>query len=540
MFQAAPDAVIVMDADGYVRDWNPAAERAFGRTRSEVIGLELAELVIPGALRDAHRNGLRRYVETGEPSILHRRLELSALRQDGQEFPIELTVTQAPETAPPLFVGFIRDLGVRGSGQIENVRLQQRMTFLAQAGLALDSSLEFDDTLRRLVELIVPELAEIAVVDLLEDSGSITTAVAAATDPEAARALEAMRQEHPLNLDSPHPVAEVLRSGHPSLQEEMSAAFQREIAAAPEHFELMRRLRYHSAVVVPLVARHHVIGTLSLLRTEGEEPYEESDIALVADLARRAALAISNARLYETTRHLAGTLQDSLLPKELPAIPGVRISGHYRAAAQGQEVGGDFYDVFTVGDGRWGIAIGDVCGKGPAAAALTAFARYTLRALAADDPAAVLRKLNQNALRDPPLAPDQLLTVLFAVATVRDGVLVVETATAGHPAPLVRRATGTVEHLRVTGPLIGLSREAQYQSERLLLAPGDVLLLYTDGLTDARAPEQILDEYDLAELVQRGSTLSGEALAEFLEGSATRGEDPRDDIAVLVIERLAS
>jgi serine phosphatase RsbU (regulator of sigma subunit) len=482
---------------------------------------------------------LRRYLETGEPSILDRRLELAALRSDGSEFPIELTVTRLTETDPQLFVGFIRELRERGLTQAESHRLQQRMAFLAQAGLALDSSLEFEATLRQLVELVVPELAEMAVVDLLEEGGRIRTAVAAATDPEAAVAVETMRREHPLSLDSPHPVAEVLRNGQPSLQASMGADFQRAIASAPEHYELMRRLGHHSAIVVPLIARQHVLGTLSLLRTEQSEPYEESDTALAADLARRAAFAIDNARMFETMRDLARTLQESLLPRELPEIPEVRITGRYRAAAQGQEVGGDFYDVFTIDQDRWGIAIGDVCGKGPEAAALTAFARYTIRALAADDPAHVLEQLNESTLRHPPLVPEQLLTVLFAVMSLRPDDLVVEIATAGHPAPIVRRASGRAERLAINGPLVGLLESPEYRSERVVLDAGDLLLLYTDGLTDARAPAEILDDRALVEMVERASGLNGKNFTQFLEDSATRGEDPRDDIALLVIERLA-
>jgi serine phosphatase RsbU (regulator of sigma subunit) len=316
----------------------------------------------------------------------------------------------------------------------------------------------------------------------------------------------------------------------------MSSDFQRTIAADPEHYELMRALRYHSAIVVPLVARQHVLGTLSLLRTEGAEAYHESDVALVADLARRAALAVDNARMFEGTRELARTLQESLLPRELPNIPGVRFTGRYRAAAQGQEVGGDFYDAFTIGEDRWGISIGDVCGKGPDAAALTAFARYTIRALAVADPVGVLRQLNASALRHPPLGPEQLLTVMFAILTREGGDVVLEIATAGHPPPFVRRSSGTVERLAVGGPLIGLLRSPDYTSERVVLEAGDLLVLYTDGLTDARAPAEILDDHDLAEILGRGSDLSGEELAAFLEASVTRGEDPRDDIALLLVE----
>lgn len=539
VFRAAPDAVIVMDAEGFVQDWNPAAEQVFGHTREEAIGKEVAELVIPGALRDAHRNALARHLETGETSILGHRVELSALRSDGSEFPIELSVSRLAVDDRPLFVAFVRELRERTRTERENARLQQRMAFLAQAWFELDSALDFDETLHRLAEFVVPELAAIAVVDLLEDGGVIRTAVAAAADPEDARAVEAMRREHPLTIDGPHPVASVIRTGHPSLQASMSNEFQRTIAEGPEHYELMRRLRYHSAVVVPLAARQRVLGTLSLLRTEGSDPYEESDVVLAAELARRASLAVDNARMFAATRDLARTLQESLLPRQLPDIPGTRITGRYRAAAQGQEVGGDFYDMFAIDDAHWGIAIGDVCGKGPEAAALTAFVRYTIRALAVTDPVELLRHLNEIALRDPPLLPDQLVTVLFAVASLGPEGLVIETAAAGHPAPLVRRADGSVTRLDVGGGLVGLTENPDYQCEHVLLGPGDTLLVYTDGLTDARAPAQILEERDVVEFLSRGAGLEGEQLAEFLELSATGGEDPRDDIALVLVERLA-
>ncbi len=446
-------------------------------------------------------------------------------------------MTRLPGATAPLFAGFVRDLQERSRARRENLRLQQRMAFLAQAGLVLDSSLEFDETLHQLAEMTVPELAQIAVVDLLEDGGVIKTAVAAASDSEQARAVEEMRREHPLRLDGSHPVARVLRSGRSTVETEMSPDFQRDIAEGPEHFQLMRRLRYRSAIVVPLVARQRVLGTLSLLRLENADPYEESDLLLAEELARRAALAVDNARLFEATRDLARTLQRSLLPHELPAIPGVRISGRYRAAAQGQEVGGDFYDVFTIREGRWGVAIGDVCGKGPEAASLTSLVRYTLRALAEPDAAAVLRRLNQRVMREPPSLPEQLVTVLFAVAWQSGDDLIAQFGTAGHPPPLLIRGDGTVERPAISGPLIGLTQSPEYQSAEVKLSPGDAVLLYTDGLTDARAPMSILDEEDLIELLRRDGGRRGDALTEFLEREVTGDEDPRDDIAMLVIER---
>jgi serine phosphatase RsbU (regulator of sigma subunit) len=318
----------------------------------------------------------------------------------------------------------------------------------------------------------------------------------------------------------------------------MSPAFLAQIAAGPEHYELMRRLGYHSAIVVPLAARQRILGALSLLRMEDAEPFDEDDLVLVQELARRAALAVDNARLFEETRNLAQTLQRSLLPRTLPQIPGARITGRYRAAEQGQAVGGDFYDVFSITNDSWGIAIGDVCGKGPEAAALTSLARYTIRALAGHDPPNVLSMLNATIVRDPDLLPEQFVTVQFAIASPRDGGLAVTVASAGHPPPLLSSRDGTVEPVPAMGPLVGLVKNPEYPPRQVLLKPGDALVFYTDGLTDARAPERELTEDDLVELVKGGHGLDGGPLAEFLEAGATNGEDPRDDIAILTIEML--
>jgi serine phosphatase RsbU (regulator of sigma subunit) len=299
----------------------------------------------------------------------------------------------------------------------------------------------------------------------------------------------------------------------------------------------MRTLRYHSAIVVPLVARQRVLGTLSLLRLEEADAFSESDLVLAEELARRAALAVDNARLFEATRRLAQTLQQSLLPRRLPEIPGVRLTARYRAAAQGQEVGGDFYDVFTMGDGSWGIAIGDVTGKGPEAAALTSLARFSLRGMAARDPAVALWMLNDSVRRDSSRVSEQLMTVLFAVAELRGDDLVLDFASAGHPPPLLLHRDGEVEGLSVAGPLVGLTENPEYHASQVALGAGEALLLYTDGLTDARAPSQQLDEDQLVELVRRAGGLRGEELTRFLEHSATAGSDPRDDIAMLLVER---
>jgi len=425
-------------------------------------------------------------------------------------------------------------------GADENERLQQRLAFLAHAGLMLDISLDLEETMRRLVGLTVPELAELAVIDLHADDGSIRGGVAATgSDPANATLLEQMRHDHPLDAAGQHPVAEVMRTGRSVLLPEMSAESLQQFAEGDEHYELMMRLRYRSAIVVPLAARGRTIGALSLLRMEDESPYDKHDLLLAETLGRRAALALENARLYASTRHIARTLQQSLLPRAMPEIPGVHLAARYRAAAEGQDVGGDFYDAFPIGDTRWGIAIGDVCGKGPEAAALTALARYTIRAVADRGPAEVLALLNDAVLREQG-TEERFLTALFAELTTRGDDLLLELAVGGHPAPFAVRADGAVEPVALQGPLVGVIPHVDFSSVKIELALGDKLVLYTDGLSDARAPQVVLSEEDLAQLLADSRDLDGQELAQYLESRATDGEEARDDIAILVLEAVGA
>jgi PAS domain S-box-containing protein len=537
VFLAAPDAVIVIDGSGAIRDWNPAARALFRFTREEALGRELAELIIPTPLRDAHRSALRRYLQTGKGRMHGHRLELTALRRDGAEMAVELSVTRLAGADPPLFAGFVRSLRERTRTERDSARMQHHMHFLAQAGLVLDQSLDYNETLRNLAQLTVPDLAHLTVIDVLGPRGAtIEMAVAACREPALARRLERLRGTSGLPISGSHPVGSVLRTGAPLLLSAMSAEFLNGVAQNEEHLALIRDMGYRSAVVVPLVARSRTLGTLSLLRMEDGTRYNEDDLVLAEELARRAGLAVDNARLFESTRDLARTLQQSLLPHELPKTPGFTIAARYRAADRAHEVGGDFYDAFRIGADRWGITIGDVCGKGAEAAALTALARYTIRAYADRNPGRVLRRLNQTLVRERDVVAGRYLTALMAVASPRDGKLVLDIAAGGHPAPLVMRAGGVVQRVPVTGPLIGMAAETKFATTSLELSPGDAVLLYTDGLTDAHAPDRILTESDVMALLARGRGLSGPELAAFIEAQATQGPPARDDIALLVIQ----
>ena len=175
--------------------------------------------------------------------------------------------------------------------------------------------------------------------------------------------------------------------------------------------------------------------------------------------------------------------------------------------------------------------------QGPEAAALTALARYTIRAVADRGPAQVLSLLNEAVLRDQGV-DNRFLTALFAELTHTDGAIAVELAAGGHPAPYVQRAGGTVETVAVKGPVVGVVPGVDYAATRVTLSVGDKLIFYTDGLADARAPDLVLSEVELAALVAEGRGLDGQELAEFLEARATGDTDARDDIVIVVLEAV--
>ena len=221
-------------------------------------------------------------------------------------------------------------------------------------------------------------------------------------------------------------------------------------------------------VVVPLVARGRVQGVLA---AGFDRDVDHDDRVLVEDVGRRAALALDSARLYAERDHVARTLQSSLLPSELPDIPGAEIAARYLAAGDGNEVGGDFYDCFATGAGDWALVIGDVCGKGAEAAALTALARYTLRAAALHTrrPRAVLEQLNTALLRDR--LDYRFCTVLYVSLTPHADRLTACVTAGGHPLPIVIRASGELETVGTPGSLLGIVDVPELSEERVDLAP---------------------------------------------------------------------
>ncbi len=293
-----------------------------------------------------------------------------------------------------------------------------------------------------------------------------------------------------------------------------------------------------SGLAVAGLAHGRLVADVILLRRG--RPYQAQEIEEAVELTSRLALAVharglqaQTSALYERSERTAVTLQESLLPHAMPEIPACELAVRFTPAGQGDLVGGDFYDVFEVEPGHWAIVVGDVCGKGAEAAALTAMARWTLRSLAgsAVAPADAMRHLNEMMLRQD--REGRFITLAYLLLTVRPASAHLSVACGGHPPPVLVPASGDPAALEVRGDLIGVWPDIELQTVELDLAPGDAVVVYTDGVTDQgpgppRPPE--------AALRDRAPTATAAALAAMLERHAlSSGAARRDDIAILAV-----
>jgi serine phosphatase RsbU (regulator of sigma subunit) len=295
-----------------------------------------------------------------------------------------------------------------------------------------------------------------------------------------------------------------------------------------------------SAMMVPMRVRDRVFGVISFVSAESGRRFTEADLRLAEDLALRAGTAVENARLYEARTTIARTLQASLLPPLLPDVPGIDAGALYRPAGEEHEVGGDFYDLFATTEDHWFAVIGDVCGKGAEAAAVTALARYTIRAAAAQtsSPAAILGWVNEAMLRD---GSSRFCTIAVAHLDRSTPTTQLTVAVGGHPAPLVLRADGSVEEAGAGGTLIGLVEDPTLSEATTELRPGDAVLLYTDGVTEAEAPRRVWTPEELEAVVAEAVGATAQDLVDHVAAAALSGLEapPRDDVAMLAL-RLSS
>jgi serine phosphatase RsbU (regulator of sigma subunit)/PAS domain-containing protein len=445
----------------------------------------------------------------------------------------EGNVVRDEQGHPVRMVGLARDV-------TERRRRDETLAFRAEASAELAGSLDYERTLRRVARLAVPRLADCCVVDIVDEESDIHQLEIVHVHPEQehlVRELEARYGSDPGLASSP--VGTVVRNGRPLLVPSVSVAFLAGMARDEQHLAGLRRLGLTSLMIVPLSARGRIAGALTFLAAESGRRYDAADLALAEDLSRLAALAIDNARLYRQRSDVARTLQRSLLPPALPQVPGVEAAARYRASGAAMEVGGDFYDLFELPEGGWAAVIGDVCGKGPVAAAVTGLARHTIRAAAIREhrPSRVLATLNEVILRD--VNETTFCTVACAVLSPAGTSVRARVACGGHPLPFVVRANGDVVRVGAHGTLLGAFSDVILADEDLVLDRDDALLLYTDGLVERFGRDLALGEERVADVLRKSVGKPAEEVADRIESLLVEGPSERDDVAFLLL-RVAS
>jgi serine phosphatase RsbU (regulator of sigma subunit) len=457
---------------------------------------------------------------------------------------VTLLLTREGANYGPADLEVAQQLADRCALAIDNARLyaaereaRLRASFLAEAGAILDSSLDFEETLANVARIAVPEVADWCGVSILAEGGLLREVATAHVDPDKRALARELNERWPPQPDDPTGAAAVARSGVTQYVPEVTDEMLAEGIADPEQLAQVRRLGLRSLILAPLRARGRALGVLALANAESGRVFSEDDVQFCEELARRAGMAIDNARLYTERTRIAHTLQAKLLPERLPEIPGALLAARYRAAGELNEVGGDFYDVFARSEREWTLVVGDVSGKGAEAAAATALARYTLRTAALDEtsPGDALRRLNAAMLHD---GSGQFATVVLAyVSGDRDGHLDVRLALGGHPPPLVLRADGTVEAVGAFGTVLGVLERLRLVDCELTLARGDSLLLYTDGVTEAGPRGAAIGQAGLEALLQRVAGADPQTIVDAVEAAVVGAQEgePRDDVALLAV-----
>jgi len=418
---------------------------------------------------------------------------------------------------------------------VKTAEVQTRV--LSESGRSLASSLDYQQTLHNVAHLAVPALADWCVVDLVDENATRTQVVVAGADAKRRELAGRLRELAGRQLDPDSSLGRVFRTGTPELFFELTDEQLTQSAHGEEHLALIRELAIRSAVVVPMRVPARTIGLMAFYTAQSRRRLTHDDLDLAEQLARRAAVAVENSRLYTALAGVAQTLQDSLLPNELPVVPGWEIASLYQPAGAEQriEVGGDFYEVFDAGNATIAL-IGDVTGHGIAAATLTSLMRYGARFASKlePQPAAILRRLDEELRQHP---QGDLCTALCARIEPRRLVL----CSAGHPVALIVSPDGTVTEAPSPGPLLGAFSDADWQPETVTVEPEQLVLLYTDGVTETNGARERFGTDRLRRLVcDHAGCAPAELLAELdHELARFRAGRVRDDVAALALRPRA-
>ena len=531
------EPITLTDAEDTVLFANPAAARLFGADApAGLVGIRQTELLDRFVLLD------ERGVEISPEEMPRRRAfggdaTPRQVRLVSRETGEERWVTARPAPVSDPNTGEI-SFCVNAYEDVTAIkRLQLTESFMAQASLVLASSLDYEETLGRIAQLAVPRLADWCVIDVLDEAGEIVRVALHHRDPDRLELARTLVEDFPHSFDEQGGVPEVIRTGRaqifPTVTRDALATYARDA----ERLELLDQIGLRSVIIVPLAGPTQTTGAITLVTSESKRRLSEDDVSLATRLGRRAGTAVEAARLFTARSRIAATLQTALLPRALPAVPGVQMHSLFRAAGALNEVGGDFYDVYPCGQDTWMLTIGDVCGKGPHAAGVTALARHTLRTAArlGQPPEAMLATLH-DALRDQPDGADMCTVCLVTLRPGATGAELTVTL-AGHPPPLLLDADGTTTELGELGTLVGVIDQIGVSEVPARLTPGQTLLLYTDGLPEARRESGAQDG---AAWLGDVHGLARQPLADLVEHIEQRALERaqgrlRDDIALLAI-----
>jgi serine phosphatase RsbU (regulator of sigma subunit) len=446
-------------------------------------------------------------------------------------FPGRRRLTEAEH----LFLRLLADTCAMTIGRIDAQRAardrEAKLAFLADASAKLSSDLDYEATLTAVAEAAVPWFADWCAISLAED-GVLRTIAVAHAHPELISLVHELQERYPGDPASDRGGYRVLRTGESLLVPEVTDDLLAETARDDEHLALMRALNLRSGMSCPLKVGDRIFGVITWVAGEEGRRFTDDDLAFGEDLARRAAIAIDNAQLHSQVRTAALELQRAVLPERLPEVAGWSTAVRYLPAGR-TEAGGDFYDVLELEDGRLAMFVGDVMGRGVAAASVMAQMRSAIRALVAVDPnpSAVLAGMDRvfDAFH-----LEQLVTMVYAVADPDLDQL--QVINAGHPPPVLLAADGQIELLEHPSTLIlgvGGGQRAVRSAE---FRPGDRLLLYTDGLVERRGEDA---DSSVARLITALQTPRAGSPDEWLSAVVEELRDPTrdDDVAAVLVAR---
>ncbi|MBE1559303.1 SpoIIE family protein phosphatase [Nonomuraea africana] len=536
LIDQSPIGLAILDTDLRYVTVNPALERINGRPAAEHTGRTVHEVLtfVDAAAVEA---AMRQVLATGVPLIDLHEVDLPSGQHAWSTSYYRLEDTAGHVLGVAVSVV---DVTERHKAAVEAAVARRRLAMVAEATVRVGTTLDLQRTARELAEVVVPDLADLATVDVLEeiltdrraesqDDGLArfrALAVVSAYPTEAIGAADPV--DEVVTYDADRLAARCVTSAAPILVPRVEPSALHRIARDAAAAVHLSGAGVHSYLAVPLIARGEVLGVLCMVRARNQTPFDQEDLVLATELASRAAVCIDNARLYRNERNTVLTLQRSLLPQPPPHRPGLKIAYRYLPAGAGNEVGGDWFDVIPLAEGKTALVVGDVMGSGIAAATTMGQLRTATSTLAALDldPAEVLRHLDDIAagLSRP------FVTCVYAVCDPAHGRCRVSTA--GHLPPVLVPAEGAPELVAIPpGAPLGVGG-VDFTTVTLPLAPGSLLVLYTDGLVETR-DEPIDQRLETLCRLLDGPRRPPEETCEALL-RALRPPDDRDDVVLLV------